>query len=110
MNTISKVCLQLILLDNKLKGGNGWKSFIGLVKRRKDLSDKAYLNILKAINRRWERVEPSIKRGNKTARDLGIGAGTEPDNKIVGVLGEAKRGDKQVRDSRQDDKEAKDSS
>lgn len=60
----------------------------------KNLSDKAFLNILRPVDIKWEGVKPSIERGNKTAKDLGIGVGIEPDNKIVTVSRQVRRDNK----------------
>ena len=50
----------------------------------------------------------STKRGIKTVWDPKIGAGTRQDNKAVKVPKEAKRGDKQVGDPKQDKRGAGD--
>lgn len=108
INAISKVYFRLVLSSNKRRGGNGWKNSAKLIKQRKDSSNKACLNVLRAVNAWGERVGPSIWKGDKIAKNLGTEADTEWDNKIVRIPGQIERGDKQVGDPRQDDKGVKD--
>lgn len=48
------------------------------------------------------------KKEQQTAGNQKIEAGTKQDNKVVGVPGQARRDEKQVRDLKRDDKRGKD--
>ena len=81
INAILKGCLHLLFLGNKPRVENEQKSFIGLVERqRKYLSDKTYLNVLRAKNIRWVKVWLSIKQDNKVVRISGQEIKAERDN------------------------------
>ena len=114
MNAVSKVSLRLLLSGNKPRSRNKQRDFIWLIERRhKNWSDKAFLNILRAVNARWGGAGPRTGKGNKTAKDPRFGAGIRQNNKALKVLKPAERdngevGDfnKRVRDLRQKDEKA----
>ena len=108
INAVSKIRLRSVLSGNEPRGGTRWRGSAGLVERRQGSSDKACLNVLRAVDARWGGVGPSTGKSNKTATDLRTGTGTGWDNEAVGVLGQAGRGDKQVGDPGRDDKGAGD--
>lgn len=75
INAILKSYLWSVLLNNKPIGGNRQKNFARLVKWRKNSSDRACLNVLRAVNVRWEKLGLNIRKNNKIAGDPRIKAG-----------------------------------
>lgn len=52
------------------------------------------MNVLRAIDARWEGVRLSTKRSNKIAGNPGAIAGIRWDDKAVRVLGQVEKGNK----------------
>lgn len=100
MNIILKVCLRSVLLSNKPKSRNKQRNSTRLFEwRRKSFFDNAHLNILRAINAKWEGARSSTRIDNKTAQDSGTRAGIARDNLAIR---DPKQDDKGIRDLRQE--------
>lgn len=61
---------------------------------------------MRAVNAKWGEVGLNKGKNNKIARDLGTRAGTRQDNQGIEVPKQKKRGKKQLKDLKQDNKKA----
>lgn len=89
------------MLGNKPRDRNRQRDSIELVKwQRKNLFDKAYLNVVRALGIRSRRVGASIRKSDKIAGDPKIKVGKRQDDKVVRVLGQIRRGKNYMEDLR----------